>query len=171
MVIHFAGEIDLASIKKTVALMSKSPLWSTALRAAIAILILVTLGGLILSYFSEDPPSPAQAGRTLVLDVVLGYFVLFPFFASRKLFRVLSAGNQRVAGTADPLGIAYRTAKGNVIVEYPWDTFYHVFKADDVIVLATADFKTSILPRSLFADEQDWQHFRQYVDSRVTPTK
>ncbi|RPI90217.1 MAG: hypothetical protein EHM40_18920 [Chloroflexi bacterium] len=171
MVIDFAGEIDLASIKKAVTLMSKSPLWSTALRAAVAILILLTLGGLILSYFSGEPASAARVGRTLVTDLVLGYFVIYPFFASRKLFRRLSEGNQRVTGTVDPIGISYKTAKGAVIVEYPWDTFYHVYKADDVTALATADFKVSILTSSLFANKQAWQQFRQYVDSRVTPAK
>jgi hypothetical protein len=171
MVIDFRGEIDLAAIRKTVALMSNSSIWMTALRAAVAILILATLGGLIFSYFSGEMVSTNRLVRLAIQDVVLGYFVVSPYIASRQLFKRLSAGDQRVRGTVYPMGISFKADDSSQTIEYPWDSFYHVYKADDLVVLATADFRTSILPRPLFANEQDWQHFCQYVDSRVHPIK
>ena len=151
--------------------MSKAPLWMAALRVVFAILILIALGGLVFSYISGDPLSESRTLRTLVQVVVLGYFVVQPYVASRQLIQRLSAGSQTMMGVITPLGVTYRDGAGNQIVEYPWNSYYHIYKADGLIVLSTAESRISIFPSSLFKNEQDWNNFLEYVDSRVRPVK
>ena len=171
MIIEFQGEFDSAVVKKAVKLMSKAPFWMIALRIAITILILVTLGSLVYSYFSGESIPTSKVLRLVIQDLFLGYFIVQPYFASNTLYKRLSQGNHKTIGSVTPIGISYKAASGDQVTEYPWDAFVHVFKLEDLIVLSTADWRISILPRSFFADEQEWKHFIQYVDSRVVPAR
>jgi len=169
MVIDFRGILDRATLKKAIALMSKPPLWLTALRFVFAFLIVVTMAGLVYSYIIGEALSASRVIRILVQDIFLGYFVVQPYFASKTMFNRLDGGDREITGRVTPMGIYYHAGKADQVIEYPWDGFHKVFKTDDLVVLATADSRISILPHYFFGDAQDWKHFCQYVDSRVKP--
>lgn len=171
MEIEFKGRLEENVIKKAVKLMSKASFWVIALRVAIVLLITVSLGSLIFSYLSGKPFSNDRVLRLVVQDLILGYFIVQPYIASRQLFERLSAGSQTMTGVITPMGVIYRTSPDGQIIEYPWGGFYHIYKTDDLVVLSTADSKISIFPPSLFRNENDWDNFREYVDSRVRPVK
>ena len=170
MDIRFNGSLELPTIRKAVQLISKSPVWAIILRAALAILVVLVLGSTVFSLVTGADVSTSRLIRSILSSLVIGYFVLQPYLASRQLLKTLTQGRQRLNGLISALGISYDVGAGRS-VDYKWDDFYHVFKADNLIVLATADSRISILHRSLFANEQDWKYFNQYVDTRVKPVK
>lgn len=171
MEINFQGTIDRFTLRKAIALMSTPPLWQVILRVALAMLIVATLATLVYSKLTGETLTAGRVIRVLIQDLFLGYFVVQPYFASRALFNRLSRGNQGVRGSITPLGIYYHVGETGQRIEYPWNGFHYVFKTADLTVLATADSRISILPRSFFEQEQDWNHFCQYVESRVKPVK
>ena len=170
MDIRFNGSLDLATIRRAVGLIGKSPLWAVILRAALAILVVLVLGDAVFSIVTKEDVSTGRLIRNVLSSLVIGYFVIQPYLASRQLFKALSSGSQQQTGIITALGISYNVGASRS-VDYAWNDFYHVFKADDLIVLATADSRISILNRSLFATEQDWKYFVQYADTRVKPVK
>lgn len=170
MDIRFNGALDLLTIRKAVQLISKSPLWAVILRTALAILVLLVLGETIVSLATGASVSTSRLIRNVISITAIGYFIIQPYIASRQLFKALTQGSQQVRGMATALGISYDTGSGRS-VDYAWNDFHHLFKTDDLIVLATADSRISILHRSLFATEQDWKYFVQYADTRVKPVK
>ena len=169
MVIDFRGILDRVTLKKAIALMSKPPFWLTALRFAFALLIVASIAGLVYSSIIGEVLSASRVIRTLFQDVFLGYFVVQPYFASKTMFKRLDGGDREITGRVTPMGIYYNAGKADQVIEYPWDGFHKVFKTSDLVVLATADSRISILPQYFFGDAQDWKHFCQYVDSRVKP--
>ena len=171
MEIEFQGQLKENEIKKAVALISKASMWMFALRVLLVILILVSLGGVVYSSFSGDPLSESRVLRLIFQVLILGYFVVQPYIASRQLFKRLSAGSQNMTGSITPIGVVYRVASSGRTIDYPWSGFYHIYKADDLVVLSTADSKISIFPSSLFNNEQDWNNFLEYVDTRVQPVQ
>lgn len=171
MEIEFLGQLEEKAIRQAVKLMSKASFWMVALRVVFAILILIALGGLIFSFLSGDPFSESRVLRIVVQVLVLGYFVVQPYIASHQLFKRLSAGRQNMTGLITPVGVIYKIDGSSRTIEYPWSGFYHLYKSDDLVVLSTADSRISILPSSLFKNEQDWNNFLEYVDSRVQPVK
>lgn len=168
MDIRFNGALDLATIRRAVQLISKGPLWAVILRAALAILVALVLGNTVFSIVTNADVSTSKIIRNVLSGLVIGYFVVQPYLGSRQLFKALSSGSQQQIGTITALGISYDVGASRS-VDYAWNDFYHVFKASDLIVLATADSRISILHRSLFANEQEWKYFVQYVDTRVKP--
>lgn len=170
MEIRFNGVLDPSTVRQAVQLISKSPLWAIVLRMALAILVVLVLGNTLFSLVTGADVSTSRLIRNVISSLFIGYFVLQPYIASRRLFKVLTQGSQQFKGMVTTLGVSYDVGAGRS-VDYPWNDFYHVFKADDLIVLATADSRISILHRSLFATEQDWKHLVQYVDTRVKPVK
>jgi len=171
MEIEFHGRLEEKVIQQAVKLMSKIPYWMIALRVGLVILILITLGSLFLSFLSGDPFSESRILRITIQIVVLGYFVVKPHIASRQLFKRLSEGTQIMTGVITPVGVTYKLGSSGRTIEYPWSDFYHIYKTDNLIVLSTADSRISILPSSLFKNEQDWSNFLKYADSRVQPVK
>lgn len=170
MEIRFNGALDPSTIRKAVQLISKSPLWAVALRAALVVLVVFVLGNTIFSLVTGADVSTSRLIRNVVSSLFIGYFVLQPYIASRRLFKALARESQQLTGMITALGISYDVGAGRS-VDYKWDDFYHVFKTTDLIVLATADARISILHRSLFATDQDWKYFIQYVDTHVKPVK
>ena len=171
MEIEFHGRLEEKVIQQAVKLMSKVPYWMIALRVVFVILILVALGGFFSSFFFGDPFSETRILRNTVQILALGYFVVQPYIASRQLLRKLSAGRQTLTGVLTPVGVISNVGSSSRTIEYPWSGFYHLYKADDLIVLSTADSRISILSSALFKNKQDWNNFLEYVDSRVQPVK
>ena len=48
-----------------------------------------------------------------------------------------------------------------------WDAFVQYKMSDDVVLLYQTNAAFNMVPRSLFANDEDWQRFRQHVQATV----
>ena len=140
---------------------------SLILRLPAALLVVGGLGFIVYGLLT-DQLTAGRVARTLFMLVVVGAWVVMPFFnawrmASRS-WRA-SGGQFRLSGTIGDEGIVLQRS-GNSI-DQKWDTFVRSYLQEDLVVLVGADRTATILPRAFFADEDDWHSFRQLVEFNV----
>lgn len=109
-----------------------------------------------------------QVARTLLLLVVIGLWIVAPYFnawqTARRSWRD-SEGVLRLGGTVSKEGIVLE--RDGKRVEQAWEAFVRAYLQEDLVVLVSVDRTTTILPRDFFADEGDWQGVRQMVEFNV----
>lgn len=111
-------------------------------------------------------------GRTIFMLVVIGIWVAAPHFnawwMANRSWRA-SGGAFAMEGTAGNEGLVLN--RGERSVDQPWDSFVRSHLHEDLVVLVGTDRTATILPRSFFMDENDWNSFRQMVEFNVvTPS-
>ena len=113
-----------------------------------------------------------RLARLLLSLTILGYFAVSPFLAARQVASKLWSAPQirlPIHGRVSSQGIAYTFSTSET--ETRWEEFAKVRRADDLLVLQTADGVLSILPRSFFQSEADWKTLQQWVELRVQEAK
>jgi hypothetical protein len=113
----------------------------------------------------------ATAPRLLRAAASLGIFVYWalpPYIrawqAARRPFRGPAAGPS-LRGVISGEGISSNASSPPEIDK--WDSFLRAHVREDLVVLLGSDGLATILPRSFFATEDDWNAFREFVEFNV----
>ena len=104
----------------------------------------------------------------IVSLLILGVFVyllwLQPLRQARRIqSSPLCQGTFRGVATDEILALHNEAAESAV----RWDAYVQYKMSDDVVLLYQNNAAFSMVPRSFFASEEDWQRFRQHVQATV----
>ena len=142
---------------------------SLILRVPAAILVVGGLGFIAYGLIAGEL-TMSRVARTLFMLVVIGLWVGAPYFnawnTARRSWRA-SGGAFGLSGTVGDEGIVLNRSDGGGTIDQAWDAFVRAHVKDDLVVLVGVDRTATILPRSFFSDEGDWQSFRQLVEFNV----
>jgi hypothetical protein len=175
MEIKFNGQLTKKQFFKSVALISRPPLWNMILRLVLGLVFLAALVIYLVPFFlrgSFSSMDQTQLIRYLVSMSILLYFILIPYINSyltaAKLWKDPIVREPQ-SGFVSNLGVSVHS--GNNLGEIPWENFIRVRKTESEIVLLTSDGSLSVFPDQYFSSEQDWKTFQGWVDLNVVEAK
>lgn len=159
--------------------------WSRGIRLAMLprggalvlrlIAIAIALGAFVLffvSYLRGEVPDTARVIRTVLSATLLGLWGAVPYWrawrASIAPWRT-TGSRLSLKGTITEEGIS-SNASGSDGVD-KWESFLGAYIRDDMVVLLGSDGLATILPRTFFASDFEWQAFRHMVEFKVVPPK
>lgn len=137
---------------------------SLLLRVPAALLVVGGLGFIVYGLIVGDVDL-ARVARTSFMLLVIGAWVAAPYFNAWNTARRAFGGEYGIGGRVGNEGIVLNRAGGDV--DQPWSAFVRAYLQEDLVVLVGADRTATILPRSFFSDENDWNSFRQMVQFNV----
>lgn len=172
MDIEFQGQYDLRLLQRAVVLGNTPSTPRLILRWLLVALAVFGLIFIVVYVATSTELNWLRVARLLIGYALLAYLALQPFLAPRRtaaqLWRRLEQ-NPSCSGRITGSGITF--AGEYVTRDIPWDSFMRVRKSGDLVVLLTADRTLTIMSRSFFANDADWQRFQQLVDYRVKEAK
>lgn len=172
MEIEFQGQYDKNLFYKAVALANMPSRRGNIIRILSLVIIAVVFVWLVASYLTQNNPNTFKALRLSITIPMLAYFLLSPYITSWRVASQLwkdKTIQALVTGRVTGLGITYTSSTAEK--EFKWESFARVRKAQDLIVLVTADGTISIHPRSFFGNDGDWGRFQQLVEFKVVEAK
>lgn len=165
--IPFNGEYTKKEWSRGIQLAARPRGWAVVAR--LVALALVVLGVvLIVSSVVQGNVNGSRVVRLAISMVFLAGWAALPYF---RAWRAQTApwrrpeGPPRLRGVVTSDGILHDPEAGGTLDT--WDTLVRADVRDDLVVLIGADRLATVLPRSFFSSEQDWQSFRQMVDMNV----
>ena len=178
MTIQFGGTITVQDVRRALSLSGKASVLITAFRVALALggTALLASSAIVADAFGL-PESGASGWRDLILflgsySVLLFYAVLYPylmpFLAAKRVWKRLGFGDE-LTGTASEDGLAI--AGADYAVDYKWQLYERARISDSVVLLYAQKNLWTMFPRSLFADDDDWQAFVGLVKANVPPDR
>lgn len=97
----------------------------------------------------------------VVVALFLAFAWLLPRLGAGRTWRTSEAIRQPVSGVITPELVLLRSAYGEA--RLPWDAFYRVRASDRVVLLYQSAQVSHVLPRELFASEEDWETFKRWA--------
>jgi hypothetical protein len=170
--IEFQGQYDRGMLQRAVALGNTPSTPRLILRWLLVALAVFGLVFIVVYVATSTELNWLRVGRLLIGYALLAYFALQPFLAPRRMAAQLwkrLEQNPTCTGRITGTGISF--AGEYVVREIAWDRIMRVRKSGDLVVLLTADRTLTIMSRSFFANDADWQRFQQLVDYRVKEAK
>lgn len=175
MQIHISGTYDRETFFRAVSLFSRPVLWAAALRILLALLVLIVIAIGTYGTIASGQMVLADAARLFFRDgamLVLVYALLNPFidpyFVARKQWQQ-AATLSPLAGTINSQEIILNTTGGSRTIG--WEQVKRKRLSEDLIILLTADSDLTILPRSFFTSDADWQSVREWAQREVKVEK
>lgn len=181
MEIVLDGELSEQDVKQALTL--GYPPWFRILRMGLTLAFVVPLVyNLYVScqilVSAEVQWTPANLLITILPAIFLSLFVaaflyviwLLPRRQARRFLRTpLGRGRLRGLATDERLALGSEAAGSTT----RWDAYVQYRMSEGVVLLYQNDAAANMVPRSLFASEEDWQRFRQHVQDTVpqAPTK
>lgn len=171
MKIEFNGQYTRDEFYRAVALINGPSRRGTTLR----IIILVILVALYIAYFIFAVPEASQStfelvrvGRHVITVGIILYILSLPYLSAyRTAARLwnLPSVQGTFHGYVSSQGVIHGSSSDGQVIN--WDRFAKVRMNDKFIALLTADGILSLLPRSFFRSEAEWNVVRQWAGHRV----
>jgi hypothetical protein len=122
----------------------------------------------IVTITSEEMEPLAILGSLLPVAVVLaifgGIFWLVPYLQFRTVKKApLFQGTMTGAVTDEALELRSEQAEGKT----KWGAFVQYKMSDEIVLLYQNKAAATMVPRSLFAGDEDWQKFQQLIQATV----
>lgn len=172
MEIQFQGQYDKQTIFDAVRMANKPTLRSSLIRIGAAVLmgaILIANIGVIASKESGSAVDDSRLIRMVLSLFILLYFLLQPYLSSYSTASGLwkDSGMQKpLQGAISSRGVTFYSSTV-LRRESEWNKFARKRVTEKLIVLLADDGVLTILPRSFFSTDQDWQIAQQWVQSNV----
>jgi hypothetical protein len=171
MKIEFNGQYTRGEFFQAVALINGPSRRSMIIR----ICALVILVALYIAYFIFAVPEAGQStfelvrvGRHVITIGIILYLLLLPYLSAyrtaSRLWNIPSV-QEAFHGFVSSQGVIHGFSSDGQIIN--WDQFAKVRMTDKFIALLTSDGILSLLPRSFFKSEAEWNTVRQWAGHRV----
>jgi hypothetical protein len=162
MLLTFEGQLTKQDVIKAQALHQRASRFPHAGRiAAVILLVLMSVGALAVDL--------ALFQRVLPLVLLLLFFTFFQWWLPRlqagATWRSYKALQAPVSGVVTPEGMQYNGA--DFKSELAWPVFIKYKRTDDMVLLYQGSNAFNIVPKSLFANDDQWAAFVQIVEQRV----
>jgi hypothetical protein len=166
MKIQLHGEYSEQDLRRAWALMS-TPAWKI-LGLGVCLVLVIGLAPTIISNLSGEAEaiSPLRIGLLIAFALLL--FGLALWWTPRKEARRVKKNpwfQGTISGVATDEALELRSEQSEGKTK--WEAFVQYRMSDEVVVFFQNDAAVNIIPRSLFANDEDWQQFRQFVQARV----
>jgi hypothetical protein len=175
MEIELEGELTEQDVKQAITL--GYPPWFPILRVGLTLVFVVPLvynlyGSCQILVSGEVLWTPANLLITILPSVLLSLFVaaflyvlwLLPRRQARRFLRTpLGRARLRGLATDETLALGSEAAESTT----RWDAYVQYRMSEGVVLLYQNDAAANMVPRSLFASEEDWERFRQHVQDTV----
>jgi hypothetical protein len=171
MEIEFYGNYAKAEYIQAVAAITKPSRRATIIRyclIAVAIVIYIVYFATVATKENQSTFDLARVSRHAISIGILLYFILQPYISAYQTASRLWKGTDiqtPIRGFVSSQGITYIFANGRK--EIPWDQFAKIRKTGKFIALLTPEGIFSLLPRSFFKSENDWNTVLQWASSKV----
>ena len=124
------------------------------------------------AYLTGSDPDPFNLVRLglalLLLVVFLGYPYVLAYYQTARLWRN-PAMQKTISGRVHDQGITYTNT--TPFRSVPWEKFARLRVDPSLVALLTSDGVLTVLPRSFFKSEHDWQKFRTLVQNKYPQPK
>jgi len=172
MEIEFHGLYDKDIFFKAVFLANKPSGRYAVIRAIILLVVGASFILSIIALITTAPENSVRIIRPIITSLILGYFLLQPYFTSRQIATQLwndSSTQKPQNGTINSQGITYisPTAQSHI----SWEDFARLRQMKGVVVLLTAGGRLSIFPHNFFNNEEDWEKFQSWVKYKIVEAK
>ena len=161
--IEFEGQYTQAQYRKGIRLAMHPRGVKLALRILAGVLAIADLIVAVI-YIIQGEVGWSRIVRLVFIGVVLGWYAFAPYLFARitsnRPFRT-GQGQPGLKGVAKSEGIEFAAGEAEIV---PWASYLRKHVRDDIVALVSADRQITVLPREFFADENDWQGFRQLVE-------
>jgi hypothetical protein len=134
--------------------------------------ILLFVGFIAYNLFQGEAVNWGRLARSAVSVLLLGAWVSTPYVRAWRAAAEPWRGTDRhpsLKGVITNEGIISNASASGAVDK--WDRCLRAFVRDDMVVLVGSDGLATLLPRTFFATEDDWQQFRQLVQFNVIPPR
>lgn len=142
------------------------------LRLAALLLVLGVVIALLISVLQGEAPDSSWIIRTAFSVALLVLWAAVPYWRAWRAAVApwrAAKGPLSLMGTITNEGIRSNASGGGDGDR--WESFLAARTRQDMVVLIGADGLATILPRTFFASEFDWQAFRHMVEFKVVTPK
>ncbi len=142
------------------------------LRLAALLLALGVVIVLLISVLQGEAPDSSRIIRTIFSVALLVLWAAVPYWRAWRAAVApwrAAKGPLSLMGTITNEGVR-SNASGSGSVD-KWDSFLAARMREDMVVLIGSDGLATVLPRTFFASEFDWNAFRHLVEFKVVTPK
>ena len=173
MEISFHGLYDKQMFLEALKLSEKRSALNTFFRYLALGLSLIVIGGTLYAWAVEgvDPTKTVRLVRGLITAAALGYFYFSAIISrNRSIAHLFKSGPKRTMhGNVNVEGIMIGTPPHSTMLN--WDRFMSKGEKGQLLSLMMIDGTIAVFHRDFFANESDWQRFRQLVNQKVIEPK
>lgn len=169
MEIEFNGIFDKSKLFRAMVMLYRPSRRRTLFRAGIFIAYLIFLAYVFVAEIRNLSTSElVRVGRVVVATVLFFYFIFQPYISIyRSASRIWNepATRKPIQGYVSTQGITHKF--GERKFETAWEKFVKIHPTGEFIALMTADSTITLLQRSFFKNEGDWNIVLQWARNRV----
>jgi hypothetical protein len=116
---------------------------------------------------SESSPPWRDLSLLLIVEAAFASLYWQLRRAASRLFRDGVAQSAAATGRADEETFELKTDLG--LARYPWKVFYKSLLTSSEVLLYQAPQQAVLVPRELFASDDDWRRFAELIESHGPP--
>lgn len=173
MEVFFNGTYDKAMFLEALKLSERRSALNTFFRYLALSLSLIVIAGTLYAWVVEgvDPTKIGRLIRGFITAAALGYFYFSAIISrNRSVAHLFKSGPKRtMQGNVNAEGIMIGTPPHSNMLN--WDRFMSKGEKGQLLSLMTIDGSVAVFHRDFFANESDWQRFRQLVNQKVIEPK
>jgi len=143
-----------------------------ALRLAALLVALGAVAIVLISILQGETPGTSRIVRMAFSATLLALWAALPYWRAWRATIApwrAAGGHLSLKGTITNEGIRSNASEGGNVDK--WESFLAARIREDMVVLIGSDGLATILPRTFFASDFDWQAFRHMVEFKVVAPK
>lgn len=169
MDITFQGQLTKKELRKAIS-MAQRPTGSKLVVQLIVWAMVIGLAAyfLVTTFTGQAEISPARILKVAIAIALLIYYIfrplINPFVTANRLWNE-GHFNTPIHGNIRDDGIRYEISGDKV--DLPWKRFSRLRVSDDLISLMTTDAIVTVLPRSFFTRDADWERVKTMLTTYI----
>lgn len=170
--ISFGGEYTREQWAKGIRIAMHPTGRALVLRLVALVLALGVAIVLLISVLQGEAPGTPRLIRTAISVTVLVLWAVAPYWRAWRAAIApwrAAKGPLSLKGTITNEGVSSNAAGGGGVDK--WESFLAARVREDMVVLIGSDGLATVLPRTFFASEFDWNAFRHMVEFKVVAPK
>ncbi len=166
MEIRLSGEYSDEDLQRSLALMTGRTFRYLAI--ALVVVMVFAVVPTVISIISMEAGVLDVLGAVAPVIFILGFLAVVVWWTPRRQAKrlrqaLLFQGPVHGLVTDEGLTMGSQHSEGTV----RWGAFVQYKMSDQVVLLYQNQAAAQLVPRSLFASDEDWQQFRQFVQATV----
>jgi len=173
MDISFQGQLKKTELRKAISMAQRPTGGKLVMQLIIWTLVIGLAAYFLISFFTGQAEiSPAKILKVAIAIALLIYYIfrplINPFVVANRLWKE-GHFDTPIHGRISGHGISYEISGDKV--DLPWKRFSRMRVSDHLISLMTPDAIVTVLPRSFFSSDADWERLKTMLTANILEAK